>query len=100
MNNLARSLGVPLDIQQACALIGMGTTRHIDVGRVFSNDQPQIEYFLEGAGVGLSALAALAGQSIEKRRWHLVPDALRRFFAAKPGLLRVALDDEVVEVSS
>ena len=100
MNNVARSLGIPIDIAASCALIGMGTTRHIDVGRVFSNDQPQIEYFLEGAGVGLSAIAALAGQSIEKRRWHLVPDALRRFFSARPGVLRVAMDDEVIEVSS
>ena len=32
MNNIACSLGVPLDISAACALIGMGVTRKIDMG--------------------------------------------------------------------
>jgi hypothetical protein len=67
MNNLARSLGVPLDIEDACALIGMGTVRHIDAGRVISNRQARVEYFLEGAGVGLSALAAYAGTVVVPR---------------------------------
>jgi len=100
MNNLARSLGVPLDIDDACALIGMGVTRRIDIGRVFSNTSPHIEYFLEGAGVGLSALAALAGQSIEKGRWGFVPRALRKLFESKLGTIKVEMDDQTVEVSS
>jgi diacylglycerol kinase (ATP) len=100
MNNLARSLGVPLDIDDACALIGMGVTRRIDIGRVFSNTSPHIEYFLEGAGVGLSALAAVAGQSIEKGRWSFVPRALRTLFESKLGTIQVQMDDQTVEVSS
>ena len=99
-NNLARSLGVPLDIDDACALIAMGTTRHIDVGRVVSSEQPEVEYFLEGAGVGLSALAALAGQAVEKRRWRVVPGALRKLFENKPGTLRVEMDGTAVEANS
>lgn len=100
MNNVARSLGVPLDMDEACALIGMGTMRNIDVGRVFSNEPPQVDYFLEGAGVGLSAIAALAGEGIEKRRWHLLPRALHKFFESKPGMVRIAMDDAVVETCS
>ena len=100
MNNLARSLGVPLDIDDACALIGMGTTRNIDVGRVITDGNSQAEYFMECAGVGLSAIAALAGQTFEKRRWRLLPRALRRFFESKPGKIIVEMDDTVVEAST
>jgi diacylglycerol kinase (ATP) len=100
MNNLARSLGVPLGIDDACALIGMGTTRHIDVGRVLSNGSTHPEYFIECAGVGLSAIAALAGQSFEKRRWRLIPRALRRFVEAKLGTVLVEMDDTTVEATT
>ena len=100
MNNLARSLGVPLGIDDACALIGMGTTRHIDIGRVISSGSSQTEYFMECAGVGLSAIAALAGQSLEKRRWRIIPRQLRRFVEAKLGTIRVEMDDTVVEAST
>lgn len=100
MNNLARSLGVPLGIDDACALIGMGTTRRIDVGCVISNGVTPTEYFMECAGVGLSAIAALAGQSFEKRRWRIIPRALRKFVEAKLGTILVEMDGTVVEAST
>jgi diacylglycerol kinase (ATP) len=100
MNNLARSLGVPLDIDGACALIGMGTTRHIDVGRVFSNSHPDVEYFVEGAGVGLGAVATLAGQALEKRRWGTILRALHKLFEEKHGTIKVQMDDTTIESHS
>lgn len=100
MNNIARSLGVPLDIDDACALIGMGTNRHIDVGRVVSSESADIRHFLEAAGVGLSAMAVLAGQAAEKRRWRMIPKALRAYFEAKPNQVHVQIDDVVVEATS
>ena len=100
MNNVARSLGVPLEIDDACALIGMGTTRHIDAGRVHSNQSPHDEYFIECAGVGLSAIGALAGQAFEKRRWRALPKALQRFFEAKLGTMRIELDGTLIEAST
>jgi diacylglycerol kinase (ATP) len=100
MNNLARSLGVPLDIEDACALIGMGTTRHIDVGRVFSNTHQDVEYFVEGAGVGLGAVAALAGQGLEKRRWSVIFRALHKLFEEKHGTIKVQMDDTIIETHS
>jgi diacylglycerol kinase (ATP) len=100
MNNIARSLGVPLGIDDACALIGMGTNRHIDIGRVISNERGDVQHFLEGAGVGLSALAARAGQAAEKRQWRMIPKALREYFETKPGHVHAQIDDMVVEASS
>jgi diacylglycerol kinase (ATP) len=100
MNNLARSLGVPLGIDDACALIGMGTTRHIDMGRVTSVGSSDAEYFMDCAGVGLSAIAALAGQAFKKRHWSVVPRALRKFFESKLGSMRVEMDGTIVEAST
>src|SRR5690349_24033833 len=50
------------------ALIGMGTTRHIDVGRVIASGPSASDVFVECAGVGLSSMLAAAGQSVEKDR--------------------------------
>ena len=97
MNNLARSLGVPLDIGDACALIGMGTTRRIDVGRVLSNTPTQEKYFLECASVGLSALAAVAGEAVEKHHWRILPRAIRKVFESKLSPVKVELDETVLQ---
>jgi len=100
MNNLARALGIPLAIDEASALIGMGTIRHIDIGRVRTHESAHDEYFLECAGVGLSAIGALAGQSFEKRRWRMFPRALRRYFEARLGAVRIELDDTAIDAST
>jgi len=47
-NDLARSVGVPLDVKGACDVIAAGITRPIDVGRV--NDV----YFFNEMSIGLS----------------------------------------------
>ncbi|MCL4487849.1 MAG: YegS/Rv2252/BmrU family lipid kinase [Chloroflexi bacterium] len=93
MNNLARSLGVPLEIEDACAIIGMGVTRQVDVGHVLSENKPQIEYFLESAGVGLSAIVIPTGHALEKGRWSALPLAMRKLFDTKPAPIEVELDD-------
>ena len=97
MNNLARSLGIPLDIEKACALIGMGTVRHIDMGRVFSGDPANGRYFLECGGVGLGALATLAGEALQKKRWRLFSKVLGRAFSATPERIRVEMDELTLE---
>lgn len=101
MNNVARSLGIPLVIDDACALLGMGTTRHIDVGRVIANGSIKSEIFLECAGVGLSSVLAAAGQSIEKHRWSHLPNILKRFSEEQHLILmKVELDDVTLEVNT
>lgn len=82
MNNVARSLGIPLELQSACRLLAMGTIRHIDIGCVVTPDQAVEGYFLEAAGVGLSALAVPMGEDAEKGRWSGVFNRLGDFFAA------------------
>jgi len=93
MNNLARCLGVPLDLDGACALLAMGTLRHIDVGRVIRRDKPREGYFLETAGVGLSALATPMGQAVEKGRWVILLDTLGKALSFKGANLTIVCDD-------
>ena len=108
MNNLARAWGIPLHIEDACALLGMGLTREIDVGRVHANRKSDVEYFLETAGIGLMAIAIPAGQAAQKHRWDLLPNALRKLFDSQPTHLSIELDEgppidvmsEVVTVSN
>lgn len=108
MNNLARCLGVPLDLEQSCALLAIGARRNIDVGRVVRQDKPHRGYFLETAGVGLSALAAPIGQATEKGRLGLLLKTLGKALTFKGAHLTVTCDDrapielhtEVVTVSN
>lgn len=100
MNNIARSLGIPLDIEGACALIGMGTARHIDVGRVRGDAGESPEYFLEGTGSGLATLGALAGEAFEKRRWRILPHAVQRFFGTRLAPVKVEIDGTTFETST
>jgi diacylglycerol kinase (ATP) len=94
MNNLARSLGVPLNLDDACALLGMGITRHIDVGRIITADKPRGVYFLGMAGVGLSALAAPLGQDAEKGRWATLVANLSKALAFKGATVAITCDDD------
>jgi YegS/Rv2252/BmrU family lipid kinase len=101
MNNVARSLGIPLDLDDACALLGAGSTRQIDVGCVITDEKSPGEYFLETAGLGLTALAFPAGQSVKKGRLGTLPRALVRLFEYKPGPVEIELDDgETIHANS
>lgn len=61
MNNLALSLGIPENLEAACALLTTGETRSIDVGSINGH------IFLEVAGVGLEAAIFPAAEEIKSR---------------------------------
>ncbi|GAC1347321.1 MAG: diacylglycerol kinase family lipid kinase [Ktedonobacteraceae bacterium] len=60
MNNLAYSLGIPLPVEAACAIVARGETHTIDVGRI--NGQ----FFIEVAGIGLEAALFPAAEEIKQ----------------------------------
>jgi len=93
MNNVARSLGIPLDLEDACALLGAGSTRQVDMGHVITDDKQEGDHFLETAGLGLTAIAFSAGTAVRKGRWAGLPSALRKLFDSKPGPVQIDLDD-------
>jgi diacylglycerol kinase (ATP) len=91
MNNLARELGIPLNIDQACELLGAGITRQVDVGCIWSGDKSKASHFLETAGLGL-AIALPAGQNVKKGRWGKLPEDFRKLFELGPTPVEIELD--------
>ena len=91
MNNIARSLAIPEDIDEACKIIAQGKTRPIDVGKI--NDQ----VFLEVAGVGLEAALFPAAEEIKSRGWKStvrgIFAGLAKLFAFQPTRFRIAFDE-------
>ncbi len=99
MNNLARSLGVPLDLEQACALLGTGAIRLVDVGCIRSGGRSRPRYFLETAGLGLSIVMP-AGQDVKKGRLGKLPAAVRKMFELATTPAQIELDGgEKIETS-
>jgi len=69
-NDLARTLAIPLDLDEACALIASGKTRRIDVARVNGL------YYATEASVGISSRIARLQKSGDKQRFGFVAVAL------------------------
>ena len=70
-NDLARTLGLPLDLAAAAEVIGRGHTRRIDVGLVNGHA------FFNVASIGLSADLAGRLTGLDKRRWGRLAYAAR-----------------------
>jgi diacylglycerol kinase (ATP) len=62
-NNLARTVGIPLDLEEACAVAATGDRRRIDLGK--ANDR----YFCTTASLGLSVQITEELSADAKRRW-------------------------------
>lgn len=91
MNNIARSLAIPEDIDEACKIIAGRKTRPIDVGKI--NDQ----VFLEVAGVGLEAALFPAAEEIKSKGWsstlHGIFAGLSKLFAFQSTRFRIVFDE-------
>ncbi len=69
-NDLARTLGIPNSLPEACKVIAKGDIRRIDLGRV--NDK----YFFNVASLGLSVKITQRLTKKAKRRWGIFAYAL------------------------
>jgi YegS/Rv2252/BmrU family lipid kinase len=92
MNNIAHSLSIPEDIEQACAIIAGGTTRPIDVGTINEH------IFLEVAGIGLEAAIFPAAEEFKskglKATLHGIISGLRTLIAFKPTRFTFRFDNK------
>jgi YegS/Rv2252/BmrU family lipid kinase len=90
MNNLAHSLGIPDTIEAACAIIGRGETKLIDIGKINEH------VFLEVAGIGLEAELFPLAEEIKSLGWfsaiHDVILGLFKLFSYQPTRLNILFD--------
>ena len=96
-NDLARTLGLPLDLPAAADVIIRGRTERIDMGEV--NGHP----FFNVASIGLSADLARGLTRESKRRWGRLAYALRALqvlFAARPFHAEVVNRQERIELGT
>lgn len=87
--NLARSLGIPRDLDAAAAIVAAGHMRSIDVGDIGGR------MFIEQVSVGLSAEAFDQAHAIEERRWAGIVGLLRLMASNHRTRLELDLDGEV-----
>ncbi|MBX3174527.1 MAG: hypothetical protein KF709_08930 [Gemmatimonadaceae bacterium] len=94
-NQLARHLGIPLNVTRAVrALVGAEELR-LDLGRLSDG-----RYFALAAGVGLDAAMIQGASPASKRRLGVgayVLSAVKAVFAARPFAVRVSVDGRVEE---
>ncbi len=93
-NNFARSLDLPLDPDEACAMIKAGHARAIDVG--FANERP----FFECLGAGLDAALYPLGEEIKSGRFHRWIDFFRKAYRYRPQRFSLTLDRPVAAAIS
>ncbi len=77
-NNVAKSLGIPEDVQAACELIAQNNVRRIDIGQVKLKGGPKT-YFFELAVIGLIAALYPPAQKVLKGQIAKIKDAAETF---------------------
>lgn len=77
-NNLAKSLGIPADPQEACALIATGHVRKLDMGQIQVKKGKKFHFF-EMAAVGIVAALYPDAEDIRKGELSKIKDAVVTF---------------------
>jgi YegS/Rv2252/BmrU family lipid kinase len=96
-NDLARTLGIPSDLEGACAVASSGIPHRIDLGR--ANDK----HFFNVASIGLSVAVANMIDAETKRRWGTAGYALTVWRALKehrPFRARIRCDGRLLQTRS
>jgi diacylglycerol kinase (ATP) len=99
-NDFAFSMGLPAELEAACACLAQNRRRKIDIGLVIGGDYPQGRYFGNGIGVGFDAVVGF----VALKMTHLsgfpsyIAAALQTIFLYyKAPRLRLQTDDQTFE---
>lgn len=100
-NNIAKSLGIPLKLEEACTLIVSDNTRKLDVGQVKTSKGKKITFF-EMASVGLSAAMYPSSSKVASGKISAIKDAALVLIHqdAKPKVFLTLDDESKIEVES
>ncbi|TAD77916.1 MAG: lipid kinase [Oscillatoriales cyanobacterium] len=96
-NDLARTLAIPADLRQACAVVAQGATKAIDVGQV--NDR----YFFNVASLGLSVSITRQLSGEIKKRWGVFAYAiatLQALWKSRPFTATIEANGEAIDVKT
>ncbi len=93
-NNNAKSLGLPEEIEAACALIAEGPKRKIDVGQLKRKGKKRKYYFLEASWLGLTAVLYPKAKRMHKGDLRHLGDAISRLLTYHPHRVFMTLDDD------
>lgn len=93
-NDIATSLGIPLDLKEACDLIASGHMRRLDLGQISTRKHKKF-YFFNIAAVGLVATIFPAVKEIPEGKLSAIKDAISILmkFDSSPTVY-LTLDDE------
>ena len=93
-NDIARSLGIPEDLKEACALIASENTRELDVGRISTKTKKDF-YFFMVTTVGLTSTLYPDVKDVPHGDFSNIKDAVIHFLKFKPNpKVFLTLDNE------
>jgi diacylglycerol kinase (ATP) len=100
-NNIAKSLGIPLNLEQACALITSDNTRKLDVGQVKTSKGRKFSFF-EMASVGLSAAMYPSSAKVAGGKISAIKDAALVLIhqETRPNVFLTLDDESKIEVET
>ena len=100
-NNIAKSLGIPEDIKEACRLIEKNYTRQMDVGQVKTKKYKKF-YFFEMVAIGLTAALYPDAKEIPDGKLSSIKEAIATLIQHDPNpKVTLKMDGEsVIEVET
>ena len=100
-NNIAMSLGIPEDLEEACALIASDNTLKLDMGQVKTRKGKKFVFF-EMATIGLSAAIYPAANKVASGKLSSIKDAALTFIhqETKPKVFLTLNDESKIEVET
>ncbi len=93
-NNMAKSLGIPVDLEEACSLIASKNTRKLDVGQVKVKNGKKL-YFFELTAIGLVAALYPKANKLSNGKLSNIKDVALTLIHHEPEpKVYLTLDDE------
>ena len=99
MNDIAASLSIPEDVEEACALIAKGKTRKLDLGVIKTNKNKKFYFFMVTA-IGLTAALFPDMEKVVKGHLSKLKDAITTLthYKTKPEIvLTLDKDSKIAE---
>ena len=100
-NDMARSLGIPEDLKEACALIASGHTRKLDLGQISTSKRKKF-YFMMMAAIGLTATIFPIIKGVPNGSYSGIADGVMTFlkFKSKPRVYLTLDNESKIEVET